>query len=58
MLVLIGLSHITSIADWFSSNGLAIFSNIPLFTGYSLNTLPIIAYICIINTGRWICLLL
>lgn len=51
MLVLVGLSHITPIADWFTSNGLAIFSNIPLFTGYSLNTLPLIAYICIINTG-------
>jgi drug/metabolite transporter (DMT)-like permease len=51
MLVLIGLSHITPLANCFSANGLAIFSNIPLFTGYSLNTLPIISYICIINTG-------
>ena len=51
MLALIGLSHITTIANWFSSNGYQIFSNIPLFTGYSLNTLPIIVYICIINTG-------
>jgi drug/metabolite transporter (DMT)-like permease len=51
MSVLIGLSHITPIAHWFASNGLAIFSNIPLFTGYSLKTLPLIACICIINTG-------
>jgi len=51
MLILIGISHITLIADWFSSNGLKIFSNIPIFIGYSLHTLPIIAYICIINTG-------
>lgn len=51
MLALIGLSHVTIIANWFSSNGLEIFSNIPLFTGYSLNTIPIMVYICIINTG-------
>lgn len=51
MLVLIGLSHITPIANWFYSNGLAVFSNIPLFTGYTLSTLPIVSYIYIINTG-------
>jgi len=51
MLVLIGLSHLAPMAEWFQSNGFAMFSNIPLFTGYSINTLPIIAYICIINTG-------
>jgi drug/metabolite transporter (DMT)-like permease len=51
MLILIGLTHIPSIANYLSSNGLEIFSNIPVFTGYSLHTLPIIAYIFIINTG-------
>lgn len=51
MLILIGLTHITLISNWFYSHGLAIFSNIPLFAGYSLNTLPIVAFICIINTG-------
>lgn len=51
MLVLIVLSHIAPIAALFSSNGLAVFSNIPLFTGYSLKTLPIMVYICIIVTG-------
>lgn len=51
MLALIGLSHITPIANYFSSNGLSIFANIPLFTGYTLSTLPIISYIFIINTG-------
>jgi len=51
MLVLIGLSHVTSIAAFFYSNGLGIFLNIPLFTGYSLKNLPIVAFICIINTG-------
>lgn len=51
MLALIGLSHVNLIADWFSSHGLDMFSNIPLFSGYSVHILPIIAYICIINTG-------
>jgi len=50
-LVLIALSHITPIAAWLSSNGLAMFSNIPLFEGYSMHVLPIILYICIINSG-------
>ncbi|HEX3011409.1 MAG TPA: EamA family transporter [Syntrophomonadaceae bacterium] len=51
MLILIALSHISPIAAWFSSNGLAMFSNIPILKGYSLNVLPIVAYICIINSG-------
>jgi drug/metabolite transporter (DMT)-like permease len=51
MLVLIGLSHIAPIAGWFAARGLEIFSNTPLFTGYSMKTLPVIAFICIINTG-------
>lgn len=51
MLVLIGLSHIAPISTWLSSNGLAIFSNIPLFKGYSLSVLPIVAFICIVNSG-------
>lgn len=51
MLTLIGLSHIPIIADRFSSNGLAIFSRIPIFKGYSLSILPIALFIFIINTG-------
>ncbi|AQR94831.1 DMT family transporter [Clostridium saccharoperbutylacetonicum] len=51
MLALIGLSHISPIANLFYSNNLEIFSNIPLFTGYTLSTFPIVSYICIINTG-------
>lgn len=51
MLALIGLSHISPIANLFYSSGLEIFSNIPLFTGYTLSTFPIVSYICIINTG-------
>ncbi len=51
MLILIGLSHVPSIAAFFASNGLAIFSNIPLFKGHTLELLPIVAYICIVNSG-------
>jgi drug/metabolite transporter (DMT)-like permease len=51
MLFLIGLSHVTVISNWLFYNGFDVFSNISLFTGYSIQTLPIIAYICIINTG-------
>lgn len=51
ILAFIALSHIAPAAAWFSSNGLDIFSNIPLFKGYSFSVLPIIFYICIINSG-------
>ncbi|URZ05852.1 DMT family transporter [Clostridium felsineum] len=51
MLILIGLTHITPIANLLYNNGMKVFSNIPLFTGYTLKTLPIAAFICIINTG-------
>lgn len=51
MLFFISISHIPAIADWLSSNGLGMFSNIPLFQGYSLSVIPNILYICIINSG-------
>ncbi len=51
LLVLIGVTHIPSVAQWFSSNGLAIFANVPIFKGYSLSVLPIALFIFIINTG-------
>jgi drug/metabolite transporter (DMT)-like permease len=51
MLFLISLSHITLISNWLYYSGLGVFSNIPIFTGYSMEILPIITYICIINTG-------
>lgn len=52
MLILIGLSHISYISNIFANNNvLSIFSSILLFTGYSMQTLPVIIYICIINTG-------
>jgi drug/metabolite transporter (DMT)-like permease len=51
MLIIIALSHISPAASWLSSEGLTMFSNIPLFKGYSLEVLPIVIYICIINSG-------
>jgi len=51
MLAFIGFSHLAPIANYFYLNGLSMFSNIPLITGYKLSTLPIFLYICIINTG-------
>ncbi|GLC29444.1 DMT family transporter [Clostridium omnivorum] len=51
MLVLIALSHNSFIANYFSLIGLPVFTNIPLFTGYSIKLLPILLYIFIVNTG-------
>lgn len=51
MLLLIAFSRIPSAAAWLTSNGLAIFSNIPLFKGYTLNIIPIMVFICIVNSG-------
>lgn len=51
MLILIGMTHINGIATLLTSHNLSLFANIPLFTGYSLKTLPVAAYIFIINTG-------
>jgi drug/metabolite transporter (DMT)-like permease len=51
MLAVIGLSHIPQLAAWFNDHGLEIFSNIPIFKGYTLAVLPIVAYICIVNSG-------
>lgn len=51
MLILIGLTHINSISDFFLSKNLDIFSKIPLFSGYSMHSIPIMIYICIVNTG-------
>ncbi|ADL53869.1 DMT family transporter [Clostridium cellulovorans] len=51
MLGLIGISHISPIANYLTTQNLDIFSRIPLFSGYSIHILPVITYICIINTG-------
>ena len=51
LLIVIGLSNIPPLADWFSAHGLDIFAYIPVFQGYSWSVLPIVAYICIVNSG-------
>lgn len=51
MLLLIALTHISLISSAFSSSGLNVFSNIPIFKGYSWHLLPILAFICIVNTA-------
>lgn len=51
ILVFIALSHIPPVASWLSAEGLMMFSNIPLFSGYSWAVLPVVTYICIINSG-------
>ncbi len=51
MLAFIGLSHGSVVAGWLRAGGLSMFADIPLFTGYTLQALPGILYICIVNTG-------
>lgn len=51
MLVLVALSHVQPIAEFFLNSGLALFANIPLFTGYTLDNLLSIIYICLGVTG-------
>lgn len=51
MLVMIGLSHVPAIRGFLSASGMDLFASIPLFSGYSLDNLAIVAFICIVNTG-------
>ena len=51
MLAMIGLSHIPAVSSSLSSAGMGLFSSIPLFSGYTLENLPVVAFICLINTG-------
>ena len=51
MLIMIGFSHIPVISSSLSSAGMGLFSSIPLFSGYSLDNLAVVAFICLINTG-------
>lgn len=51
LLIVIGLSHLTPIANGLNSIGFDMFANIPIFTGYSWSVLPIVAFICIVNSG-------
>ena len=52
MLVLVGLSHVPPIANLLAdTSSLSLFANIPLFTGYTLQNLPVMLYVCICVTG-------
>ncbi|HEX3016730.1 MAG TPA: DMT family transporter [Caproicibacter sp.] len=51
MLLLIGISHIPSVALWCKAAGLSIFSSIPIFTGFGLKSLPGLIYVGIFVTG-------
>ncbi len=51
MLAFIGLSHVSVAADCLRAGGLSMFADIPLFSGYTLQALPGILYICVVNTG-------
>ncbi len=51
MLVLILLSHVGAVADLFMANGLGLFANIPVFSGYSLSNILTMLYICVGVTG-------
>lgn len=51
LLILIALSHNNYVSSYFRLNGLSVFSDIPLFTGYSIRLMPILLYIFIVNTG-------
>lgn len=51
MLVLILFSHVGAVADLFMANGLGLFANIPVFSGYSLSNILTMLYICVGVTG-------
>jgi drug/metabolite transporter (DMT)-like permease len=51
MLAVIGLGHIPFVAGLLVDNGLSLFANVPLFSGYTLVTLPWVLYVCVGVTG-------
>ena len=51
MFLLILMSHIPSLAEWFRAVNLPVFADIPLFSGISLKSLPGLAYVGIFVTG-------
>ncbi len=51
MLALIGLGHIPAISGLLTGGGLGIFASVPLFSGYTLATLPWVLYVCVGVTG-------
>lgn len=55
LLVLIMFSHIPSISQFLMQNNLDTFASVPLFTGYTLSSIPIFLFICIGVTGMGFC---
>lgn len=55
LLVLIIFSHIPSISQFLMQNNLDTFASVPLFTGYTLSSIPIFLFICIGVTGMGFC---
>jgi len=51
MLILILITKLNFISNFFSTNGLKEFSNIPVFQGITIYTIPMLAYISICVTG-------
>ena len=51
MLILVFVGRINLVANLLCNMGLGIFTNVPLFSGYSLSNLPSVLYIFIFTTG-------
>ena len=55
LLVLTLFSHITPVANFLISHNLNTFANFPLFTGYTLSSIPVFIYIAVGVTGMGYC---
>lgn len=55
LLVLIFISHFAPVADFLISHNLETFANVPLLTGYTLQSIPVFLYISIGVTGMGYC---
>ena len=51
LFVVVLLSHIGGVADYMTAHGMETYANIPLLTGYSMENIWIVLYICIGITG-------
>lgn len=51
MAILVAISHITPVAGFLTTHGFDLFSNIPVFTGYTASNIAVMLYICIAVTG-------
>lgn len=51
LLIIIGISNITGVADFLNAHGLGIFSSIPIFKGLAIDNLLLVLYISIFVSG-------